>query len=147
MRRIAVIALTALASSAYGATLEIPTEGRVVLPGRWRPSGVYTDFALRRVRAFLENPVVSDRNYLSQIALIRQHGREYRVQFIGTFRNGHTVILCNFFPVRLPGQKEDPFSYWRSKKVEVNDGGFWFWRIEYDPADGRCTNFTSNGYG
>ena len=102
------------------------------------------DVALRCAAWFIEHPDVSDRYALSQIALIRQHAGEYRVQFIGTFRNGHTVLLCNFFPGRLPGQKDDPFPYWRNRKVEVNGGGFRFWRLEFDNAIGRCTNFSVN---
>ncbi len=103
------------------------------------------DVALRCAAWFIEHPDVSDRYALSQIALIRQHAGEYRVQFIGTFRNGHTVLLCNFFPARLPGQQDDPFPYWPTRKVEVNGGGFRFWRLEFDNAIGRCTNFSVNG--
>ena len=105
------------------------------------------DVALRCAAWFLEHPDVSDQYALSQIPLIRQHGREYRVQFIGTFREGHTVLLCNFFPARLPGQQDDPFAYWRNRKVEVNGGGFRFWRLEFDNSVGRCTNFSVNGNG
>jgi hypothetical protein len=105
------------------------------------------DVALRCAAWFIEHPDVSDRNALSQIALIRQHAGEYRVQFIGTFRNGHTVLLCNFFPAQPPGQKEDPFSYWKIRRVEANGGGFRFWRLEFDNAIGRCSNFSVNGNG
>lgn len=105
------------------------------------------DVAIRCAAWFIEHPDVSDRYALSQIALIRQHAGEYRVQFIGTFRNGNTVLLCNFFPVRLPGQKEDPFPYWRTRKVEANGGGFRFWRLEFDNSVGRCTNFSVNPNG
>src|SRR5437588_8332338 len=95
MRYIILSALIAFASSLHGATLQIPTDGRVIIPGRWRPSGGYMDVALRCAAWFVEHPDVSDRYALSQIALIRQHAGEYRVQFIGTFRNGNTVLLCN----------------------------------------------------
>ena len=105
------------------------------------------DVALRCAAWFIQHPDVSDRYALSQIALIRQHAGEYRVQFIGTFRNGHTVLLCNFFPAQLPGQKEDPFSYWKSRRVEASGGGFRFWRLEFDNAIGRCSNFSVNGSG
>ncbi len=147
MRCIALIVFTALASSTYGTTLQVPADNRVVIPGRWRPSGGYMDVALRCAAWFIEHPDVSDRYALNQIALIRQHAGEYRVQFIGTFRNGNTVLLCNFFPAHLPGQKNDPFPVWRTRKVEVNGGGFRFWRLEFDNSVGRCTNFSVNGNG
>ena len=143
----AIVAMIMLVSSPYGATLQIPTDGRVIIPGHWRPSGSYMDVAIRCAAWFLEHPDVSDRYALSQIALIRQHAGEYRVQFIGTFRNGNTVLLCNFFPARLPGQKEDPFPYWRTRKVEASGGGFRFWRLEFDNSVGRCTNFSVNPNG
>jgi hypothetical protein len=82
------------------------------------------DVALRCAAWFIEHPDVSDRYALSQIALIRQHASEYRVQFIGTFRNGNTVLLCNFFPARLSGQKDDPFPYWRNRKSKRTAAGF-----------------------
>jgi hypothetical protein len=94
------------------------------------------------VREFLQKPVVRDRYSLSQIALILQHGREYRVQFVGQYRKGRKIILCNFFQRR----EEDPFPYWKRQLIEVRDGGFWFWQVEYDPQQGRCSNFASNGY-
>src|SRR5438552_18160580 len=118
MRHFLVIVLIGLASSAFGATLQMPTENRVIIPGHWRPSGGYMDVALRCAAWFIEHPDVSDRYALSQIALIRQHAGEYRVQFIGTFRNGHTVLLCNFFPARLPGQEDDPFPFSRKRRDE-----------------------------
>ena len=103
------------------------------------------DVALRCAAWFIQHPDVTDKYALSQIALIRQHAREYRVQFIGTFRNGNTVLLCNFFPARLPDQKDDPFSYWQNRRVESKGGGYRFWRLEFDNSVGRCTNFSVNG--
>jgi len=103
LRCIIFVALVALASSVHATPLQIPTDRRVTIPGHWRPPGNYMDVALRCAAWFIEHPDVSDRYSLSQIALIRQHAGEYRVQFIGTFREGHTVLLCNFFPARLPG--------------------------------------------
>ena len=147
MKKFFCLALLAFLSSAYGATLQIPTDRRVIIPGHWRPPENYMDAALRCAAWFIEHPDVSDRYALNQIALIRQHPGEYRVQFIGTFRDGHTVLLCNFFPAQLPGEKEDPFSYWRTRRVQANGGGFRFWRLEFDNAIGRCSNFSVNGNG
>ena len=139
------VTFIAFASLAHAATLEVPPDRRVIIPSHWRPPGNYMDVALRCAAWFIEHPDVTDRYALSQIALIRQHAREYRVQFIGTFRNGNTVLLCNFFPARLPDQKEDPFSYWQNRRVEAKGGGYRFWRLEFDNSIGRCTNFSVNG--
>jgi hypothetical protein len=141
------LALLALTSSVNAASLQIPTDRRVIIPSHWRPPGNYMDVALRCAAWFIEHPDVSDPYSLKQIALIRQHANEYRVQFIGTFREGHTVLLCNFFPTQLPGQKEDPFPYWRNRRVDTNSGGFRFWRLEFDNSIGRCTNFSVNAGG
>jgi hypothetical protein len=141
------VVLLVIASSVSASPLQVPNDRRVIIPGHWRPSGGYMDVALRCAAWFIEHPDVTDPNLLKQIGLIRQHAGEYRVQFIGTFREGHTVLVCNFFPAQLPGQKEDPFPYWKTKKVEVLDGGFHFWRLEFDNSIGRCTNFSVNGNG
>lgn len=133
----------ATASLAPGATLQIPTDNRVIIPAHWRPSGGYMEVALRCAAWFLEHPDVKDPNSLRQIALIRQHAGEYRVQFIGTFRNGNTVLLCNFFPAARPGEK-DPYPDWRTRRVDAQGGGFRFWRLEFDNAVGRCSNFSVN---
>lgn len=89
---------------------------------------------------------MKDSYQLSQIHLIRQHARQYRVQFVGRYRKGKKVVLCNFFPIRFPEEKDDGFSYWKQQLVEVTDNGFWFWRIEYESQLDRCMGFTSNGY-
>lgn len=143
MRRIVIILCTAVASVASAAPLQVPTNNRVIIPGHWRPSGGYMDVALRCAAWFLEHPNVTDANSLRQIALIRQHAGEYRVQFIGTFRNGNTVLLCNFFPAARPGEN-DPYPYWRTRRVEAQGGGFRFWRLEFDNSVGRCSDFSVN---
>jgi hypothetical protein len=136
-----------LASIAGAAALDIPAGGRVILHfGKWTPSSAEADAAFRCAQHFLAQPAVKEKYELSQIALIREHTREYRVQFVGQHRNGKKIILCNFFPAQFPEQKQDPFSYWRQQLVEVMDGGFWFWRIEYDPQSDSCSAFSSNGY-
>ena len=136
-----------IAPAVRAAPLQVSTDRRVIIPAHWRPSGGYMDVALRCAAWFIEHPDVTNPNLLKQIGLIRQHATEYRVQFIGTFREGHTVLLCNFFPAQLPGQKEDPFPYWKARRVEANGGGFRFWRLEFDNSIGRCTNFSVNGNG
>jgi len=72
------------------------------------------------------------------------NSRNYRVQFVGIIRDGRKVIWCNFFPVA--GKGKDEFQNWRKERIVVDDGGFFYWQIEYDPEADKCSRFYSNGY-
>ncbi len=136
------------ASSVFAApVLEVPRENRVILhSARWTPTQSQADAAFRSVQRFLQRPVVADRYYLEQISEILKHRKEYRVQFIGRYSKGRKVVLCSFFPIRFPSEKEDFHPEWRHQPVEVMDGGCWYWRLDYDPETDRCSNFDVNGY-
>lgn len=128
-------------------TLEVPLQNRVILnSGHWTPTQTQTEAAYRSVQGFLQKPVVSEPYYLGQIAEILKHRKPYRVQFIGRYDKGRKIILCSFFPIRLPEDKQDYEPGWRRHLVEVMDGGFWYWRIKYDPQTDRCSDFDVNGY-
>ena len=143
---LATVLVTILGFLCTGSTLDIPQQGRVILSsGNWTPTAAQTESAYRCVQAFLEKPIVRDRWYLGEIAHIRTNKNKFRVQFIGENRDGQKVILCNFFPAHRSDDRE-AFEYWKRQKVEVMDGGFWFWQIEYDPETDRCSQFRSNGY-
>jgi len=128
-------------------TLEVPPQNRAILhSGRWTPSQSQTDAAYRSVQRFLQKPVVSESYYLQQIAEILKHRKQYRVQFIGRYHKGRKIILCSFFPIRFPEDKRDETPEWRQQLIEVMDGGFWYWRVEYDPQTDQCGDFDVNGY-
>jgi hypothetical protein len=147
MHRPVVIVLLVLAFVVGAAGSDIPPARRVILhSGKWTPSQAEADAAFRCAQHFLAEPTVKEKYQLSQITLIREHARQYRVQFVGHYRKRRKVILCNFFPVQFPEEKQDGFYYWRQQLVEVMDGGFWFWRIEYNPQSDSCSEFSSNGY-
>jgi hypothetical protein len=148
MQRAAFIVLAFLASTAFAAPLDVPADRRVILTsGKWTPSPAEADAAYRCVQRFVAHPAIKEKYDVRQIDMIRQHAREYRVQFVGQYRKGKKVIFCNFFPIRSPEEKQDGFDYWKRQLVEVSDGGFWFWQIEYDPQALSCDEFSSNGYG
>jgi hypothetical protein len=129
-------------------TLEIPPRNRVTLrSGKWTPSQTQAEAAYESIQKFLQRPIVPQPYYVGQIAEILKHRKQYRVQFIGIYRHGRKVIFCNFFPIRLPEEKQDETPYWRREIVDVMDGGFWYWRLDYDPQIDRSSNFTVNGYG
>lgn len=107
--------------------------------------------ALNAIYNFLEKPEkqlksieswTTDKNYLmGEIAQIHKNIRHYKVQFIGIRRHGIKTILCNFFPEDMTDAAD-----WRDRQIVVNDGGFWFWQVEYDPSKDKIVMFVSNGY-
>jgi hypothetical protein len=117
----------------------------ILSSGRWKPSFEETQKALAAIQAFLENPTSTNDWTKIEIKKIREHAKEYRVQFMGGVREGRRVIWCNFFPAPRKDEK-DRFQEWKQLEILVDDGGFWFWQIDYDPSTGKCSNFTSNGY-
>jgi hypothetical protein len=129
-----------------GIDTDIPQTNQVILPSgffpseHWKPSTEQTRNALIAVQKFLETQAVTNNWKAGEIKKILAHTKQYRVQFIGVTRNGKTIISCNFFPAT------GDFGYWKREKVEVMDGGYSFWQIEYDPDSGNCLNFGSNGY-
>lgn len=128
-------------------TLEIPPQNRVILrSGKWTPSQAQVNAAYKSIQKFLKRPVVPEPYFVEQIAEILKHRKQYRVQFVGIYRHGRRVIFCNFFPIRFPEEKQDDAPYWKRELVEVMDGGFWYWRLDYDPETDRSSNFTVNGY-
>jgi hypothetical protein len=135
---------------------DIPETNRVILgDGDWKPSTEETQKGLTAIQSFLEGSgftndlsksqmkiiLQHDKAYLdwmeNRIRKVREHAREYRVQFLGKVSDGKRLIWCNFFPAPRDGKK-DEFEDWRQHSVMVNDGGFWYWNINYDPATGHC---------
>jgi hypothetical protein len=87
------------------------------------------------------------RDYVArELRLILDHLAEFRRQYVGIITSdGAKRILVNCFPGQPPGG-DDSFAYWRQRFVSVDDGGFWYWRIQYDMATATYVEFDSNGY-
>jgi hypothetical protein len=77
----------------------------------------------------------------AELLKIAAHVRAYGRQYIGLIQAGNRRVLCNLFPTPLVEDMS-----WRHHIVVVDDGGFWYWRIVYDPSDDTCDQFSSNGY-
>lgn len=109
----------------------------------WIPTKEETAKALNVISKFLKN-TKEQKKYSkyeqNQINLIREHFLSYRVQFVGIAVDGKKRIHCNFFP------NNELFPYWKDSYVFVFDGGYSFWRIDFDINSGKCLNFESNGY-
>ena len=99
--------------------------------------------ALTAIQTFLENPKGQSAWKQSEIKKILVNSSKYRVQFKGVLEKNRKYIKCNFF--RASGDKDD-FPNWKKEEIIVDDGGFWFWQIDYDIHRGKCLNFSSNGY-
>ena len=127
-----------------GIETAIPETNRVILElGDWVPTQDETRKALIAIGDSLNGPELRIFEGQEKRKILRNI-KNYRVQFVGTKRQGRKIIWCNFFPADR-GEK-DQFENWRREKIEVDDGGFWFWHIDYDPSTGKCENFESNGY-
>ncbi len=130
-----------------GTISEIAQDHQVVLGkmfSSWTPSAKQTKEALRQVQSFLEKPDGQGERNKAEIRKILENKSGYRVQFMGVEREGKRVVVCNFFPAPDP-KFQDQFKTWRDSLVVVDDGGFYFWQIEYDPVTGKCLKFQSNG--
>ncbi|HRV81217.1 MAG TPA: hypothetical protein P5218_07275 [Planctomycetota bacterium] len=82
----------------------------------------------------------------SEIPQILAHLPEYRRQYVGLVdAQGQRTILVRAFAG--PGVDGSfPNEDWLQNLVIVDDGGFWYWQIEFDPKTGRFARFDSNGY-
>lgn len=149
-------------TEAMAGIAEIPETNQVILAdGDWKPSAEETRKALAAIQSFLEGPgftndlsksqmkiiLEHDKGYLDwmekRIRKIREHAKEYRVQFLGKVSEGERVIWCNFFPLPRDGKK-DEFEDWQEHWVSVKDGGFRYWNIKYDPGSGQCRRLCIN---
>jgi len=128
-----------------GFETDIPVTNRVILKSEsWTPTADQAQKALASMHSFLSKPATTNEYQLREIKKILANSRNYRVQFVGMIRDGRKIIWCNFFPAA--GEGKDEFQDWRKERVEVEDGGFYYWKIEYDPATGECSKFYPNGY-
>lgn len=128
-----------------GFETDIPSTNRVILKSEsWTPTADQTQKALVSVQSFLSKPATTNAYQLGEIKKILANGKNYRVQFVGMIRDGRKVIWCNFFPAANVGK--DEFQDWQKARIMVDDGGYYYWEIEYDPATDKCSSFSSNGY-
>jgi hypothetical protein len=143
----AAFLLTLQGSALGGIDTDIPQANQVILTtGDWAPTVEATQRALKAIQSFLERPTSGDQRSREEIKYTLENTRRYRVQFVGLIRQKRTVVWCNFFPA--PGTGEiDEFKDWKHRVVNVSDGGYWYWQIDYDLITGRCLHFWANGIG
>jgi plasmid stabilization system protein ParE len=126
----------------------------------WTPTAVDVarcESTLRKaLEAAAENPELLDasvkghqdrRDFVArEIRSILAHLPEYRRQYVGIIpTRGVRRILMNSFPGHGP-KADDQHPRWRHEIVVVEDGGYSYWRLQYDVATGTYLEFDSNGY-
>ena len=75
---------------------------------------------------------------------IREHLASYRRQYVGVVVDGRRRILVNAFRF-WEGNKPESHYYWLHQYVFVNDGGYYYWRIQFDMHTKRYLEFSQNG--
>jgi hypothetical protein len=117
--------------------------------GYWTPDHEQIDRCESKLRQGLErlcvDPLESNPFVTQAVHDVLSHLTGYRRQYIGIITaTGSKRILLNCFP-GPPSKGEDFFPNWRQEIVFVLDGGSSFWRIQYDVATDKYTEFDSNG--
>ena len=97
----------------------------------WTPSESDITQAIPAIKAFLTKQAPSIANRLSQ----------YRCQYFGIIVGDKKRIYCNFFP------KDDLWSDWdwKTDPLSVDDGGDWYFQLEYEIESKQCLNLQING--
>ncbi len=128
----------------------IPDQNQVILSTscwskvEWIPSEKQTAQALASIEQLLDNPEALrkfGRRHAKEGARIQEHYSGYNVQFAGVIKNGKKYIHCNFLRAQSSLGRN-----WETQYVFVFDGGFWYWRILYDPETGELIDLQINGY-
>jgi len=147
-----------------GVISEIPLNHQVILrlsESTWTPSLQQVKESLPVIQAYLEKStearsvtavvgvgLKSRRDWIAtSIKGILTNEGGYRVQFWGIDYKGSKVIYCNFFPAppKASSDSQNGFGYWRKDKVEVDDGGYSFFQVTYDPKLKAVVLFDCNG--
>jgi hypothetical protein len=108
----------------------------------WEPS--ITDIS--RAEECIRQHIVSVRDdprldayQREKAAFILENLAKYRRQYVGIVVDGEKRIWCNSF------LSADSFPEWQRVPVDVEDGGRYFWQIEYVLDKDECINFYVHG--
>jgi hypothetical protein len=122
------------------------SDADVIADGSWTPTKAETQKALEAITAFLNDPDryeetikgwTTDLEYAKgEIGKIRENFSKYGVQFTGVTLKGKRLIHCNFGPADRIDKNY----------LMVEDGGFWFWQIDYDISTGILMKLYIIGY-
>ena len=114
-------------STSKGHYLPYSNDGKPT--GGWKPSRAMIKHAQPVILRYIEDTNKEIFEKLDQ----------YRCQYFGTIVDGKKRIHCNCF--FLTEDKEN----WRTTPIVVDDGGNWYFQLEYDVETEKCINFAVNG--
>jgi hypothetical protein len=126
--------------------------------GYWTPSSADVKQAESGLPAYLqaaiEDPAIASTYarkdnghsaYLTrEYQSILENLHKYRRQYIGIVVDGTKRVFINCFPGPESGVDHHP--YWTHSFVRVDDGGYWYWSIQYDTESHGFLELRSNGY-
>ena len=95
----------------------------------WEPTQEDIDIA---------EPIIVDFIKIKNKKIFSNLGR-YKCQYFGIFKDNKKRIYCNFFYFT------EDIKDWKSKPIEVDDGGDCYFQLEYDVENKECLNFRVNG--
>lgn len=144
-----LVASVGSASKVFGYTVD----------GFWTPTPQDVLRAEQRVRAALAEarqnfaavagpqkwPPSAQTYAMGEIEKIVVNLAKFDAQYAGVIIGGQKRILCNFMR-RESGAEHFVGNSRMCQWVQVSDGGFWYWQIQYDCATDTCLGFESNGY-
>lgn len=70
----------------------------------------------------------------------------YRRQVFGIVVDGEQWLFVSFLPGADWDSFGDNYEDWMERPIEVSDGGFWFWSIQFTPSTGEYQGLDSHGY-
>jgi hypothetical protein len=108
----------------------------------WEPSiddVSSTEKCIRQYLVSVEQEPKLDAYQKEKVAFILENLAQYRRQYVGIVVDGKRRIWVNSFFV------DDSFPNWDRVPVDVEDGGRYFWQIEYLLLEDDCINFYVHG--
>jgi hypothetical protein len=81
----------------------------------------------------------------SSTPIIHRKLRKYKRQYFGYFDNNSKILLINCFWEKK--NDRDDVKQWLKERIEVHDGGSYYWEIKYNIDTDEFFGLEINGYG
>jgi|JI6StandDraft_1071083.scaffolds.fasta_scaffold451940_1 hypothetical protein len=111
---------------------------------RFTPSRVEIDKAENTLKQKLKK-LNSNLTNQSSTPIIHRKLRKYKRQYFGYYENNSKILLINFFWEKR--NQRDNNEQWLKERIQVNDGGSYYWEIKYNIDTDEFFALEINGYG
>ena len=111
---------------------------------RFTPSRTEIDIAENALKQKLKK-LNSNLTNQSSTPIIHRKLRKYKRQYLGYYKNNTKILLINFFWEKR--NHRDSEEKWLKERIEVYDGGSYYWNIKYNIDTGEFFELEINGYG